>query len=69
MSWDLAIKAQREYEDAVREATKIFNKTKLETGKEDFETFEASLAPKREAYHKAHESAITSDLGTKEETQ
>ena len=68
MSWDLAIKAQIEYEDAIREATKIFNKTKRETGKEDFETFEASLAPKRDAYHKAYESAITHETRSKEET-
>jgi len=54
-----AIKAQLEYENAVREATKIFNKTLAETGKQDWETFESIIGPKRAMFHEAMESLRT----------
>ena len=51
-----AIEAQAEYEDAVREATKNFNKTLAETGKQDWETFEATIGQKRKTFHDSMES-------------
>ena len=55
--WKKAGEAQREHNHAVREATKVFNKNKKETGKDDNATFEATIAPTREAYNKAYATA------------
>ena len=60
--WKKAEEAQREHNRAVREATKIFNKNKRETGKEDHVTFEASIAPTREAYNQAYAAAKKADI-------
>ena len=60
--WKKAGEAQREHNYAVREATKVFNKNKKETGKYDHVTFEAAIAPTREAYNKAYTAAKKSDI-------
>ena len=55
--WEKALEAQRAHSRAVREASKVFNKNKQETGEEDFVTFDATIAPTREAYKKAYAAA------------
>ena len=59
--WKKALEAQRAHNKAVHEATKIFNRTKRETGKEDQDTFEGSIAPTWEAYDKAYADAKRGD--------
>jgi len=61
-----AIKAQVEYEGAIREGTKIFNKTLAETGKQDWDAFESIVGPKRAEFHEAMESLNTSEKRLKE---
>ncbi|KKN04800.1 hypothetical protein LCGC14_1093690 [marine sediment metagenome] len=55
--WEKALDTQRAHSRAVREATKVFNKIKRETGKEDHVTFEATIAPTREDFNKAYAAA------------
>ena len=56
--WEKALEAQRAHSQAVMEATNVFNKTKRETGKEDRVTFEAAIAPTREAFDKAYSRTL-----------